>query len=81
MPKKKLKKIIVQRFHFFSCPSGTQGIIYSVDIDGCPDSPCVVDHGDVVTGEVVFEAGFNADYIDCEIYGIIGGIVSYRTYF
>ena len=35
----------------------------------------MVDHGETVHGEVTFEAGFNADYVDCEIFGIIGGIV------
>jgi len=55
---------------------GTEGILYSVDIDNCPDAPCKVDHGDTVRGVVRFEAAFKSDYVDCEIFGVIGGQVS-----
>jgi len=44
-----------------------------VDFLNCDSSPCVVDHGERVTGYVRFEAGFKAEYVDCEIFGIIGG--------
>ncbi len=62
---------------------GTEGIIYSVEMTGCSnegepgdDEVCIVEKGAQVHGQVHFESGFEAEYLDCAIMGVINGLVS-----
>ena len=44
--------------------------------DPGPEEKCIVERGASVHGSVQFEAGSNSEYLDCEIFGIINGLVS-----
>ncbi len=65
---------------------GTEGIIYYLDLYGCDNDyegaqppaseKCIVSRGGYLHGESQFEAGFDAEYLDCEIFAFIDGVVS-----
>ncbi len=48
--------------------------------DPGPEEKCIVERGASIHGEVQFEAGSNSEYLDCEIFGIINGLVSTHDY-
>ncbi len=70
---------------------GTEGIIYYLDLYGCDNDyegaeppaseKCIVSRGGYLYGDSQFEAGFDAEYLDCEIFAFVDGVVSFFKIF